>query len=574
VGAGPINIAGFKRIEIGEAGVSGGLLTLRSSGGAQEANISCSATGLAFTTNSYATPFDARASEIIFGTGSSGTERLRITSAGLVGLGTSGVTGTNTRLEVSNDSAEIKVSSTPAYNANFRGIRFGVTGDATPYSGVRFEVNSGELRTEAGFATWGGFQTFYTNGLERVRILSTGAVGIGTTTVSSPLHVKANSTEGIRIESPDFSGIYGLLTSRRSSGSPLDIAAIHSVGALEPVISFSRSTNGSTFTESARIDSSGRLLVGTSTDLGGQKLQIAGTNDQLGISGFISTVPNGPLQFFSRSRGSTVGVNTIVQSGDQLGEIRFRGADGTNYINAALIRAEVDGTPGTDDMPGRLVFSVTRDGSASPTEAVRINNKGFLKASGTGGYYASTGAFHELYSATDNENIAIFYHAGTSGTQYGLAIITANDQNDTTRHLLSCQGGATIRAVIRSNGGLANYSANDVNLSDRNVKKDIAPAANTWDCLKEWEIVNFRYKDQPDNADLNMGVIAQQIAESCPELVTVFQEAKNATNTEPAQEERIGVKEQQMMWMAIKALQEAQLRIETLEAKVAALEGV
>ena len=129
------------------------------------------------------------------------------------------------------------------------------------------------------------------------------------------------------------------------------------------------------------------------------------------------------------------------------------------------------------------------------------------------------------------------------------------------------------RFAFRSNGGLANYSANNVNLSDRNAKKDIAPAAGTWDCLKEWEIVNFRYKDQPDDADLNMGVIAQQVAESCPEVITIFQEAKEATEDKPAQEERIGVKEQQMMWMAIKALQEAQVRIETLEAEVAALKG-
>jgi hypothetical protein len=126
---------------------------------------------------------------------------------------------------------------------------------------------------------------------------------------------------------------------------------------------------------------------------------------------------------------------------------------------------------------------------------------------------------------------------------------------------------------LRSDGGLANYSANDVNLSDINSKKDIAPASGTWDCLKEWEIVNFRYKDQPGDADLNMGVIAQQVAKSCPEVITVFQKAKEATETEPAQEERLGVKEQQMMWMAIKALQEAQLRIETLEAEVAALKG-
>ena len=63
------------------------------------------------------------------------------------------------------------------------------------------------------------------------------------------------------------------------------------------------------------------------------------------------------------------------------------------------------------------------------------------------------------------------------------------------------------------------------------------------------------------------------MAESCPEVLTVFQEAREATEDAPAQEERLGVKEQQMYWMAIKALQEAQVRIEQLESKVAALEG-
>jgi hypothetical protein len=56
-------------------------------------------------------------------------------------------------------------------------------------------------------------------------------------------------------------------------------------------------------------------------------------------------------------------------------------------------------------------------------------------------------------------------------------------------------------------------------------------------------------------------------------VITIFQEAKEATNEAPAQEERLGVKDQQMMWMAIKALQEAMERIEVLEAEVAALKG-
>lgn len=113
-------------------------------------------------------------------------------NGGSVGIGTSSVTGTNTRLEVSNDSAEIKVSSAPAYNANFRGIRFGVTGDSVDYSGIRFQPNSGELRTEAGFALWGGLQTFYTNGLERVRIDSSGRLLVGTSSDSGGALLQVN----------------------------------------------------------------------------------------------------------------------------------------------------------------------------------------------------------------------------------------------------------------------------------------------------------------------------------------------------------------------------------------------
>ncbi|MFZ9568885.1 MAG: tail fiber domain-containing protein, partial [Vulcanococcus sp.] len=217
--------------------------------------------------------------------------------------------------------------------------------------------------------------------------------------------------------------------------------------------------------------------------------------------------------------------------------------------------------------------STTADGASSPTERLRITNLGFFKASNTGAYQLATGAYHEFNSSEGGSDILAYRHTHASNP-YGISILfSGSSPNNTGNYFFYCVDTTAVRAVIRANGGLANFSANNVNLSDRNVKKDIAPAAGTWDCLKEWEIVNFRYKDQPDDADLNMGVIAQQVAESCPEVITVFQEAKEATETEPAQEERIGVKEQQMMWMAIKALQEAQLRIETLEAKVAALEA-
>jgi hypothetical protein len=215
---------------------------------------------------------------------------------------------------------------------------------------------------------------------------------------------------------------------------------------------------------------------------------------------------------------------------------------------------------------------------------MRITNGGFSMFTGSGTHSNTAATNHAFRSETTNSIVARFDHYGSSG-QYGIYVYTNTDQNNTTNYFLTCAGSNVDRLLIRSNGGIANYSANNVNLSDINTKKDITPAPGTWDCLKEWEIVNFRYKDQSDDADLNMGVIAQQVAEGCPEMVTVFQEAKEAKEAvldeegnelEPAQEaqpEKLGVKDQQMMWMAIKALQEAQLRIETLEAEVAALKG-
>jgi hypothetical protein len=138
-------------------------------------------------------------------------------------------------------------------------------------------------------------------------------------------------------------------------------------------------------TERARIDSSGRLLVGTNTarDIyynatATAKLQVEGTD---GNSSSISLVRNsadagsGAL-ILGKTRGNSVGATTAVQSGDAAGEISFQGSDGTEFVSVAVISGEVDGTPGANDMPGRLVLRTTADGASSPTERMRIDSSG------------------------------------------------------------------------------------------------------------------------------------------------------------------------------------------------------
>jgi hypothetical protein len=166
-----------------------------------------------------------------------------------------------------------------------------------------------------------------------------------------------------------------------TSSTSTGLSASMNLGAPNAFIAH---TNGN---ERLRIDSSGRLLVGTSNAravfgnaTATAALQVEGsTSNAANLSITRAEAgPGGPLFTFAKSRGSVGGTPTVVISGDDLGYISFEGADGTEFVRAAYIAAEVDGTPGADDMPGRLVFGTTADGASSPTERMRITNDGVM----------------------------------------------------------------------------------------------------------------------------------------------------------------------------------------------------
>jgi len=162
--------------------------------------------------------------------------------------------------------------------------------------------------------------------------------------------------------------------------------------------------------EALRVDNSQRLLVGTSSSrgIGGtatRLFQVEGGNKN-GISITRNTSDNNPV-FLSlgKSRSTSSGGTTIVQENDDLGEIQFCGADGTDLISrAAFIRAEVDGTPGSDDMPGRLVFGTTADGAASPTTRLTIDSAGLVKLPDNGKFVAGAGNDLQIFH-DGNSNI-------------------------------------------------------------------------------------------------------------------------------------------------------------------------
>lgn len=124
------------------------------------------------------------------------------------------------------------------------------------------------------------------------------------------------------------------------------------------------------------IDSSGTVLSGHTSQIDTFRLQISTTTGINQSNYRFQAGTGGPIVKLAKSRSATIGTNSLVSSGDNLGSLRYYGADGTTYIEAASVEAIVDGTPGTSDMPGRLVFSTTADGASSPTERMRITSAG------------------------------------------------------------------------------------------------------------------------------------------------------------------------------------------------------
>ena len=184
-----------------------------------------------------------------------------------------------------------------------------------------------------------------------------------------------------------------------------------------------------------------RVHIGNSTTIqsGGNDaaLQIHGTGGNDGhvtITRF-SANASPPQLSLGKSRSGTIGSFAIVNDNDDLGQINFSGDDGAaNLVVGAQIRSAVDGTPGSDDMPGRLEFLTTADGASNPTERMRIHTTGNVSIGSTNGrsplevVHSDTGAVPTdtaMGATASDDNISIGVHnESNSATFCGLAFET------------------------------------------------------------------------------------------------------------------------------------------------------
>ena len=379
---------------------------------------------------------------------------------------------------------------------------------------------------------------------------STG-IGIGTSSPSYKLHVTNDDSAAARIGGAS----YYLELGQYGTGS-------------SPAISYNGSgaslaiRNGTS--EAARFDSSGRLLVGTSSSRSGNfnnasgvdaRFQIEGTNFTQAFANIVRNTNDANCGgiAISKSRGTSVGSNTIVQSGDKLGEFAFQGSDGSKLVAAAEIECEVDGTPGTGDMPGRLLFKTTADGAGSPTERMRIDSNGRLHLGDSPGTNANadlSGSGNKLYI--------------TFGSSFGHNAISTNvgAYTGSYSHHAFYNGNGFV-GDIQTSGSSTSFNTS----SDYRLKENVVDLDGAITRVKQLQPRRFNFiADAETTVD---GFLAHEAQTVVPEAVTGTHDEVDDDGNAVMQ----GIDQSKLVPLLTAALQEAIAKIETLETKVAALEA-
>lgn len=267
----------------------------------------------------------------------------------------------------------------------------------------------------------------------------------------------------------------------------------------------------------------------------------------------------------AKAQGSGVGQNGALQNGDVIADISFQGSDGTEFVEGARIRAETDATVGANDMPTRLVFSTTADGSATPTERGRINSAGAAKFSIDSGYNSNTNAVHEFRSSQVANTLRVG-NSTSSGTSASALLYLSQEASSLGFNAITYYSqafGGSERFRVLGSGDVQNTNNSYAGTSDIKLKTDIVAASSQWSDIKNLSVVKYKWIYNLDGP-AQIGLIAQDVEAVSPGLVetsTDYDAEGNDLDTVTK-----SVKYSVLYMKAVKALQEAMERIETLEA--------
>ena len=269
--------------------------------------------------------------------------------------------------------------------------------------------------------------------------------------------------------------------------------------------------------------------------------------------------------FYTQSYGATVkrpsGGNTVFEvigSEGQDAEINMFSDDGDDDADQWKIAATSNEFFLKTKATGSLV---------SPVKI--IGDTGVVHIDKAGGFTGLSNTVHGLRS-TDN-NWTQYIVNSHSSEPYGLLISFNNSYPDnSTSRFLQCGDTQTSRFVVYSDGDVANHDGTYGQTSDIKLKENIVDANSQWDDIKAVRVRNFNFKID-GSSKKQIGVVAQELETVCPGLVKDNPDLDE--NNKDLGTTTKSVKSSILYMKAIKALQEAITRIETLETEVAALKA-
>ena len=323
--------------------------------------------------------------------------------------------------------------------------------------------------------------------------------------------------------------------------------------------------------------------IGTSTDRGGVlNVESTDTNDTLVLTSTDSGSDEGPILKLER-------ISSSPADSDVLGKIKFNGQnDAGESVEYGNIDMRLSSSSGVADgaETSRMIFRTMLNGSLNSRIDIQSDETVFNEGSQDVNFRIESNAVSNIFNVDAGNDSVRIGNNNIPETATTRVVINGNSTNraldidrstttttaDTERWYSNVGGTNTNTATIEANGDFLSATNSYGSLSDERFKQDIVDSGSQWDDVKAMRIRKYRRKNmvatEGDNAPVEIGVIAQEL-ESSDMGGLVKTNPKDDEN----KEEFKTVKYTVLYMKAVKELQEAMARIETLEAKVTALES-
>ena len=209
-----------------------------------------------------------------------------------------------------------------------------------------------------------------------------------------------------------------------------------------------------------------------------------------------------------------------------------------------LFRVTEAGTVGIRTSSPGACLHIDGSGSAEETQDAKL----FVTKNTSGDW--------SIYAAAGSDD----YGIRTNGSgNYGLAVYDYPN--------------SAYKFRVNYGGEIFSSSTTVYSISDERLKENVTDANSQWDDIKGLRFVNYEWVDDKYGDGTYLGLIAQEVEQISPNLVEIDAQPKEDIDAGIEDPEYKTVK-YSIVWMkAVKALQEAMAKIETLEEKVRTLEN-